>query len=95
MGWLWSRRGQRGLVWPRLGSTIELILLSLQRHGGAVPSTVASQQDGRGLDVNPGLSVWSLDILPVMMWDPSRSSGSLPQSTCKLVELAALNCLLM
>lgn len=35
------------------------VLLSLRRLSGTVPITVASQQDGRGLDVNPGLSVWS------------------------------------
>lgn len=46
-------------------------IVSLRRLSGAVPITVASQQDGRGLDVNPGLSVWSLDVLPVMMWNPS------------------------
>ncbi len=49
---------------------------------GLVVRTVASQQEGPEFHTLLGkdLSVWSLHVLPVFIWVPSRSSGFLPQS---------------
>merc|ERR1712035_232177 len=55
------------------------------RHGGAVVSTAASQQEGPEFDppaprLGQGLSVRSLHVLPVSAWVLSGFSGFLPQS---------------
>merc|ERR1712035_272647 len=55
------------------------------RHGGAVVSTAASQQEGPEFDppaprLGQGLSVRSLHVLPVPAWVLSGYSGFLPQS---------------
>ena len=43
-------------------------------------STAASQLEGSWLEPQQGLSVWSLHVLPVLVWVSSRFCIFLPQS---------------